>query len=377
MRLVATRRLELGMVLARDVTIGPAREHALLRTGVAITERYRQALLDAGFNAVYINDELSSDIAVTPALSERTRATATQSLGKAFRELPASSGTRSGPPASLIAELTQVADLIACEISENGQAVIALSDLAAADAYTLQHSVDVCAVGLMLAKRLFEEHGRVDYRGNRVFDRQEQWLAKLGVGLMLHDIGKMAIPQEILTKPGKLTPEEWHIVRTHPLVGLEMLSSDAISPLIKAVVRSHHERYDGGGYPIGTAGDAIPHFARIAAVADVFDAVTSERPYKPAKSQHVGHEVVNQGSGTQFDPEVVHFFNKVVAPWPPGDGITLADGRQGVVVSCPPNDLGHPLIRVAFDPQGAPIEVEEIDLAERPELLPNREAVLV
>ena len=371
MRLVATRRLEDGAVLARDVLIGSARDRALLREGVRISARYKQALLDAGFNAVYVKDALSADIEVTPALSEQTRAQATQALSQAFKGVPAGTAPSRAQAVQAVDELTRVASMIADEIAGSGQAVVALSDLAAADAYTLQHSIDVCVVGLMIAKRLFEEHGRIDFRGQRVFDRQEQWLAKLGVGLMLHDIGKMAIPQDILNKPGRLDPDEWALVRTHPQVGLELLSSDTISPLVKAVVRSHHERWDGQGYPQGLAGAAIPHFARIAAVADVFDAVTSERPYKAAAAQHVGWEVVNAGAGTQFDREAVSFFNKVVAPWPPGDEIELGDGRRGVVVSCPAGELDKPLVRIGYEADGTPAAPVEVDLRERPELLPR------
>ncbi len=369
MRLVATRRIELGAVLARDVTVGSS-GRALLRAGVPISERYRQALLDNGFNAVYIRDELSEGIEVTPALSEQTRAEAAESLRRAFATVPAASQARKGLPAAAIMELENIANLIANEISEHGESVIALSDLAAADSYTLQHSIDVCAVGLMIAKRLFDENGRVDYRGNRVYDKLEHWLAKLGVGLMLHDVGKVAIPGEVLNKPGRLDEEEMALVRSHPLVGVELLSSDAVSPLVKAVVRSHHERWDGGGYPQGLAGTDIPHFARIAAVADVFDAVTSERPYHPAAPQHKGHEVINRGAGTQFDVEVIEYFNKVVAPYPPGDEIVLADGRTAVVVSCPPEDLGRPLVRVGYAADGSRVAPEEIDLLEREELLP-------
>jgi HD-GYP domain-containing protein (c-di-GMP phosphodiesterase class II) len=370
MRLIATRRIVPGSVLASDVTSGAARDRPLLRAGVRVTERYIQALLDGGHNAVYIEDDLSGEVMATPALTERTRAEATASLARAFHQLPAGGEAGARIDHRAVEQLEHVAAMIASEIAGSGEAVVAFSDLAAADAYTLQHSIDVCALGLMLAKRLFREQGRIDYRGRRVFDRLEQWLAKLGVGLLLHDVGKVAIPASVLNKPGKLDAEEWEIVRRHPLVGLELLSSDLISPLVKAVVRSHHERWDGLGYPHGTAGEAIPHFARIAAIADVFDAVTSERAYHPAAPQHVGHEVINAGAGTQFDADLVEVFNRVVAPWPPGDEIALADGRRGVVVACPHDDLARPLVRVGWDADGDPVEPEEIDLALRADLLP-------
>ena len=371
MRLVPTRRVDVGAVLARDIVAGPNGGRTLLRAGVHLTERYRQALLEGGFNAVYIDDEVSAGIVVTPALTEKTRAVATQGLSRAFASVPAAVAARERMPQEAVDQLSDVATLIAHEIAESGEFTMALADLGAADQYTLQHSIDVCVVGLTVAKRLFDEQGRLDYRGKRVWDRLEQWLAKLGVGLMLHDIGKVGVPREILNKPSQLEPDEVAQVREHPLIGLELLSSDLISPLVKAVVRSHHERWDGAGYPYGLAGDAIPHFARITSVADVFDAVTSERPYHPAAPQHVGHRVINAGSGTQFDPDVVKIFNKVVAPYPPGDEIVLSDGRRGVVVSCPPKQLDRPLVRIAWDADGERVDLEEVDLLERGDLAPG------
>jgi HD-GYP domain-containing protein (c-di-GMP phosphodiesterase class II) len=377
MHLMATRRLEPGAVLARDVAVGAASERALLRAGVQITERYRDALIAAGHNAVYVEDAISEGVVATPALSAQTRAMATASLKQAFATVPAVAQASGRMPAAFIDDLERVARMIAAEVAASGDAVIAFSDLAAADAYTLQHSIDVCAIGLLIAKRLYEDRGRTDYRGRRVWSKIEESLAKLGVGLMLHDIGKVVIPSEVLDKPGRLTADEWKIVRTHPVVGLELLATDTISPLVKAVVRSHHERWDGQGYPFGTAGTDIPHFARIAAVADVFDAVTSERVYKAAAPQHVGHRIVNEGAGTHFDPEVVEIFNRVVAPYPPGDEIVLADGRRGVVLSCPTADLTLPRVRVAWDADGAPAEPEELDLLEHPDLAPGATELVV
>jgi HD-GYP domain-containing protein (c-di-GMP phosphodiesterase class II) len=336
---------------------------------VLITERYRQSLLSAGHNAVYVEDGDTEDIVVASALTESTRAEATRGLSKAFSTVPAALAARESFPYRALEELERIALIIAGEIAASGQSVVALNDLAAADAYTLQHSVDVCAIGLMIAKKLFDREGRVDFRGKRTYDKLEHWLAKLGVGLMLHDVGKLAIPSEVLNKPGRLTPDEWKLMHEHPLIGLQMLSSDTISPLVKSVVRAHHERWDGAGYPHGLEGSNIPHFARIAAVADVFDAVTSERPYKEAAPQHVGHRIINEGSGTQFDPAIVSYFNKVVAPWPPGDSIDLADGSSGVVVSCPQADLGKPLVRVTKGPDGEPVKPYEVNLLERPALL--------
>jgi len=126
----------------------------------------------------------------------------------------------------------------------------------------------------------------------------------------LHDIGKIAIPDSILLKPGKLSDEEFEVVKTHALLGARVLAG-ADSELLEVaerIVRHHHERWDGGGYPDGLAGEAIPAVARIAAVADVFDVLVHERPYRDSWSVDEAAAEIRKGAGTQFDPDVVQAF---------------------------------------------------------------------
>jgi HD-GYP domain-containing protein (c-di-GMP phosphodiesterase class II) len=363
-RLVATTRLAVGAHLARDVVSGRAGEAPLLRAGRCITGDMRDALLRAGINGVYIDDEIGAGIEIVEAISPETRTAATEGLSRALGEIASSRGREL--PAGAVAGLEEVVASIAADVSSCEDAAVALADLAAADAYTLQHSIDVTVVGLLVAKRVFRDYGWIDFRGDRKFTRLDEKLTRIGMGLLLHDIGKITIPTPILNKKGKLTPEEWELVRGHPRAGLELLSSDLIGAAVKGVVRSHHERWDGSGYPDGRSGSDIYQFARIAAVADVFDAVTSERPYRAAQPPHVGVEIVVEGSGTSFDPEVAEAFGRVVAPYPPGSEITLSDGRMGVVVSVDPEALNLPLVRVA-----AGIIGYEIDLRDEPELAPG------
>jgi HD-GYP domain-containing protein (c-di-GMP phosphodiesterase class II) len=371
MRLVATNRLKPGMLLGKDVRTDVHGRVPLLRAGIQINERFKQSLLDAGINAVYVEDQLGAGIQVTHALSETTRESATKALVRSFSGAPTMLEKNQTLSDTTINELADVAARISADLADADDAVLALSDLAAADRYTLQHSIDVTAIGVLIARRHFRRHGRPAANGRRRFDHVEQYLVKLGVGLLLHDIGKLVVPAAILNKPGPLDPEEQAIMRTHPLVGLELLPGDMIGPLAKSVVRSHHERWDGSGYPNGLAGTDISEFARIAAVADVFDAITSERPYARAAQPYVGVRAIVDGEGTAFDPAIVESFRKVVAPYPPGTEIVLADGRRGVVVSVPTDNLELPLVRIGFDPSDKQIEPYEIDLRDEPHLLPQ------
>jgi HD-GYP domain-containing protein (c-di-GMP phosphodiesterase class II) len=165
------------------------------------------------------------------------------------------------------------------------------------------------------------------------------------MGLLIHDIGKISIPEAILNKPGPLTTQEWELIKTHPAAGVSMISDDRISPLTRCVVRDHHERWDGLGYPTGRQGDEIHPFARIAAVADVYDAITADRPYRAAAPPYVGVRLVREGAGTQFDERVVEHFLRVAMPYPVGYTISLPDGTPGAVVGVDPEEPEYPVVR--------------------------------
>jgi putative nucleotidyltransferase with HDIG domain len=140
----------------------------------------------------------------------------------------------------------------------------------------------------------------------------ERDLIHLRRGAILHDIGKMGIPDSILFKPGSLTDEEWRIMRQHPLYGYEMLKPIEFLKPALSVVRSHHEKWDGSGYPDGLAGETIPLFARIFAVADVWDSLTHARPYKAAWSKEDSRKFIVSQSGIHFDPQVIKIFLEII-----------------------------------------------------------------
>ena len=360
MRLLATRRLEPGMVVGRDVMTGRHGAVPLLRRGMRVDDRYVTALERAGIHAIYVEDALGEGIEVTPILTEATRAEATRRLERSL-----GSATRAKDGAltlsdTAVNELADLARLIATELATCDDAVVALQDLAAADSYTMQHSIDVAAVGLLIGRRLMVDAGWIDYKSQRRFDRIDQRVVQLGLGLLLHDVGKLSVPQDILQKDGPLDDDEWELMRQHPLAGVDMVASTQISAVARTVIKSHHERWNGTGYPEAIAGEKIHQYARVAAIADVYDAVTSERPYSKARPPHVGWQVIVGGSGTLFEAEVVEAFRRVVAPYPPGTEIVLPDGCRGVVVSVEQTMPEQPLVRVAWDPDGTPVTPYEV-----------------
>ncbi len=143
---------------------------------------------------------------------------------------------------------------------------------------------------------------------------------ELSYGFLLHDVGKVGIPESILCKPGPLTPEEYEVMKTHPLIGVQIVAPIRFLGDAVQVVRCHHERWDGRGYPDGLAGEDIPLGARIFSVCDTFDAMTSDRPYRRALPFDDAVSEIEAGAGTQFDPEVVRSFVAMCADLRTGTG---------------------------------------------------------
>jgi HD-GYP domain-containing protein (c-di-GMP phosphodiesterase class II) len=335
-----------GLTLARDLPpMGPNRI-PLLRKGTTITPRFQRALGEHGIHALWVDDGLSEGIEPVELLPEPVRAETAAKVASALDAARTAIGASQRLAYDVLAELQDVVALIAANITDSPEAALFLGDLAGADQYTHRHSVNVTALGLLLGRTYWRREGWVDYRGERRWDRIDERLAKLGMGLLLHDIGKMVVPNEVLNKPGRLDDEEWALMQSHPEAGVALLDSATVSPLVRSVVRDHHERYDGSGYPRGIAGDHIGEFPRLAAVADVYDAITSQRPYAGAAPAYVGVRAIAAGEGSAFDPAVVGVFRRVVMPYPVGTEVRLPDGRVGVVAAADPERPHEPLVRV-------------------------------
>jgi response regulator RpfG family c-di-GMP phosphodiesterase len=143
----------------------------------------------------------------------------------------------------------------------------------------------------------------------KIIGGMESRLRDIGMGAWLHDIGKLAIPDRVLLKPGPLTPAEWEVMRTHARIGHDVVKNIAFLAHAAEIVLTHHERYDGSGYPQGLKAEQIPIGSRIFAVADTIDAITSERPYQAALSFQAAREVIERGSGSCYDPLVAKAFS--------------------------------------------------------------------
>lgn len=242
---------------------------------------------------------------------------------------------------------------ISDSVARNPGALISLARLKTVDDYTYMHSVAVCAMMVGLAKQLG-------------LDETQTRLA--GMAGLLHDLGKAVMPMEILNKPGKLTVNEFNVIKTHPSEGHKLLLGCLnVDPLILDVCLHHHEKTDGSGYPNGLKADQISLFAKMGAVCDVYDAITSNRPYKSGWDPAESLRKMAEWANGHFDSKVFQAFVKSLGIYPIGSLVKLTSGRLGVVVEQTGKSLTTPSVKVFFSTKSnMRILPEVIDLS-----LPN------
>lgn len=245
----------------------------------------------------------------------------------------------------------QLVDDIADSVARNEGALISLVRLKNKDDYTYMHSVAVCALMVALAKEL----GLSDVE-----------IKRAGMAGLLHDIGKAGIPNEVLNKPGALTDEEFTLVKEHPQRGHALLlQGQVVDEVVLDVCLHHHEKVNGMGYPHKLKADEISLFAKMGAVCDVYDAVTSNRPYKDGWEPGVSLQRMAQWAD-HFDDTVFKAFVKSVGIYPVGSMVKLKSGRLAVVIDQSPKSLLTPIVKVFFSTKfKSRIPVEVIDLSKQ------------
>ncbi len=243
-------------------------------------------------------------------------------------------------------------DEISSSVMRNPGALISLARLRSADDYTYMHSVAVCALMVALSRQLSLD------------DKQ---MRDAGMAGLLHDLGKALMPMEVLNKPGKLTEEEFRIIKGHPVEGHRLLvEGGGANEVSLDVCLYHHEKVDGSGYPQGLKGDEISLFAKMGAICDVYDAITSNRPYKEGWDPAESIRKMTEWSKGHFDERVFQAFVKSIGIYPTGSLVKLASGRLGVVIEQSQKSLLAPLVKVFFSTQSkAYIPPEVIDLSKQ------------
>ncbi|MDR1050172.1 MAG: HD-GYP domain-containing protein [Deltaproteobacteria bacterium] len=238
-----------------------------------------------------------------------------------------------------VSEVQENVDELVESVSRNRDALTALIKLRHFDDYTYTHSLNVSVLSISAGKTL----GLTDAE-----------LKTLGLGTMFHDLGKLRIPDNILNKPGKLTDEEFEIMRNHAALSAEILTEQNlnVSDLVIHVARSHHERIDGSGYPDHLQGEQIPPLAVICGLSDVYDALTSDRVYHKGMLPHDALKFIYGLRGSHFQPDWVDRFVQSVGIYPPGSVVELNTGHLAVIMEVNNRSLLTPLVKVVADPHG-------------------------
>jgi len=256
--------------------------------------------------------------------------------------------------------LAKQAALLTEEVSRAPQIILCLGRVRESDEYTFVHSLNV---GLLCG-----------YLAGRLKPGDREFAAAMTYGGLLHDLGKAKVPQEVLNKPGRLSEDEYEIMKSHSVHGDELARTSGITDVrVLSVIRNHHERWNGRGYPDGFQRDEIPLFARIAAVADVFDALTAKRVYKDPLSSREAVSMIMESSEADFDRTVVRALLLSVGLYPPGTMVELSDFSVGVVIGARNADLFRPQVHISVDGKGrrAP-EGTIVDLGAQQELFVRR-----
>lgn len=332
--------LQPGMTIARDIVNAEGR--LLIRNGVVLNKRYIDRLREMGIGSVYIQTPLDEEAHDVEIVQEQTKVKAVAAIKKTFDTITRTKSINT-------AEFRPVIEDIIGELLHNRNAVLHMTDIRAYDDYTFGHSINVCIYSAFVGVALGYSEAR---------------LKDLALGAILHDIGKVLVPTEILNKPARLTEAEMDIVRQHAAAGFEILrKSPEFSSVAAHVAFQHQERLNGSGYPRELKGEEIHEYARIAAIADVYDALTSDRPYRQGMLPHEAYEYMSANAGIEFDYHLLKIFFKRMALYPVGTILQLNTGEIGIVVQVLPELSLRPVVKILVEKDGsAAIGRRQVDL---------------
>lgn len=352
MRLITLDRITPGIILGK--TIYNEKGKVLLAEGTELTEGLIQGLKKHSIFTIYIEDDESEGIEIIESIPEELRLEAVNVITEGLTTIAHLKTTKlRGMMKSdrTIRSFQKIfKDIVHC-LTENQVALNLLATTKIHQNYLFSHSLNVTIYSCQLAIANGLPLKNID---------------EIGLGAMLHDLGKIFVPAEILNKRGPLTNEEYDKVKVHCKEGFEILRKIHELPLTVAhCAFQHHEKFDGTGYPRNLKGDEIHKYAKILSVADVFDAVTSHRVYRQSLLPHQGLELLYAGSGSHFDPTQVELFRNCIAIYPQGLTVKLSDGRRGIVSKYNFEAFGRPEIRIVRDEENQAVTPYEINLAEK------------
>lgn len=348
MRLVNIDYLKENSILAQPILDSLGR--ILLSAGVNLNTSYIERLRKLGYQVVYIEDERLDDVAIQAAISDETRIQAFKTLNK-ISQMTETNQAQSAQGSDLKKTITKmINDILSSPTVETN-----LVQIRGHDDFTFHHSINTTVIALVIGAGL---------------QYSEQQLLELGIGTIMHDIGKTKVPRHILDKKGSLTKEEMEFIKQHTLLGFQILKNTPDLGLMSAhIALQHHEKWDGTGYPRGLKQNNILEYARITSIADVYDALTSPRSYRDALQPYEAYEYIMAKSCIDFDPKLVDIFLKNICVYPIGCGVRLSNGQSGNIIKQNRNFPSRPWIRIFYDSNKRLSNPVDLNLIDHPSLL--------
>ncbi len=338
------RRVSLAMITP-DMKLGRSiysETVMLIRRGTSNLNRYANKLNELGIENLYIEDEASEGIEVTDVISEETRNSCKAVLSDAFAKFRESGSIDSE-------EVAKMVTLLMNDVMSQPNIIISLSDIGSSKDETLTHCVNVAVYGLILAHRV---------------GMSEISMRDLAQGLLLHDIGKIALDQNILYKSSALSEEEFEHIKQHPALGYDILKKDPLlTEASRHIALYHHERLDGSGYTYGTYGEELSNLIRIASIVDVYEALTANRCYRKSFTPSRAAEILMADAVEKLDADLVAQFFQSIAIYPNGNMLLLSDGCKAIVKEQTPGLPFRPVVRRIEQKDGKSVPGEDIDLS--------------
>lgn len=328
MRLVAIQDISGVEILAQPIYDIDGRK--LLNQGIRLKPAYIERLYEKGIFSVYVDDAISEGIEIDESLCLETRIRAKQVVSQEMDRFARSKEIR-------VQELAKMVNELVDELLSSRNDLINLKDVRLQDEYLFAHSVNVCALSIMLASK-------VGYTKDKV--------KSIGLGALLHDFGKVIISPSLLQKESNLSPEEVLELKKHTLYGYNILKDDpTINSTVKIAVLMHHENLDSSGYPLGLSGDKIHYSARIVAICNLFDNIISDKKFKMALSTADAVEQLSCSVGTILDKSFTDDFLGMIPIFPKGTLVLLSNGLIGIVIENNSKSLTRPIVRLLYNPK--------------------------
>lgn len=331
MRLVPIECVKNNSILARDIY--GYNGDILLTSGSVLTDKIIKRIKDLGIFSIYIQYNYEdTSIEIEDIIKPELRQKAITTVKETFSDIKQCSLITNNNNKDYWHSIDTLVDQLINDVINNKHTQVTLVDIKNLDNYTYSHCVNVAAISLVLGISL---------------NLNTEELRNLCTGALLHDIGKVFIPPEIVQKKNKLTSEEFDIIKTHCKLGFEFIQKlEVFNPIVQTIILQHHERIDGLGYPNQFRGDEINYLARIVSIADVYDALTSDRPYKRAFCPNDAVEYIMCNAGQLFDFNIVDVFSKIIVAYPTGTLVKLSNGDSAIVEKTIPYYPLRPIVKI-------------------------------